>query len=224
MELVEKADEIGARRRIQALEGLVEHQQLGLEHQRARERDLAPLAARKVVTHLVPQVGDPDALERALHHAIHLRRGISIAARRERHVVPYRGRDDLLLHLLQHHSDALSNPVEMPRRVDAEDRHLALARLQQTQCMEEQRALAAAVRAQDHDSFALLHDEIQAADVDLRAIRIRVTDTRDANDGIAHGALQKKIEAAATPAITRRLSRSAAERCAKWRHPQIRPE
>src|SRR4029453_16405604 len=111
------------------------------------------------------------ALQGTLDHAIDLARVVPVATGGERDVVPYRGRDDLLVDVLHHHPDALANPVEVTRGVDSEDRHLALARLQEPQHVEQQRALAAAVRSQHDDAFALAHHEVEPTDVDLGPIR-----------------------------------------------------
>ena len=81
----------------------------------------------------------------------------------------------MLVDILQQHSHALANAVEMTGRIDAEHGHLALLWLQQAQDVEQQRALAAAVGAKDHGSLALLDHEVEAAQVHLCAVGIGVT-------------------------------------------------
>jgi hypothetical protein len=92
MELVQQRGEVALRRRVEPLERLVHDEELGLEHERAGERDLALLAAREQVADLVLQVRDADLLEHGVDHAVDLGLGIAVIARRERHVVPHRRR------------------------------------------------------------------------------------------------------------------------------------
>ena len=210
MQTVEQLAQLGARGGIEALERLIEHQQLGVQDERPRERHLAALAARQVMTHLVPQVLDPDALKRRGHEPLDLGLGMPVAARRERHVVPHRRGDDLLLDVLEQHADALADLVEVPRRVDAEHRDVALLRLEQAEDVKQHRRLAATVGPEDDGALAALDHEVEPAQVDLRAVGIGVANARDANDDLAHGILHSAIAAAitSTPAsATHRSSR-----------------
>src|SRR5262249_41512422 len=117
-------------------------------------------------------------------------------------VVPHGRRDDLLLDVLEQHSDALANAIEVPRRLRAEHRDFAFARLEQSEHVEEQRALAAAVGAEHDHALALLDDEVEPADVDFGAVGVGVPHAGDADDRLAHGELQSSTEAAtsASPA------------------------
>ena len=192
VEVVEERDQVAARGRVEALEGLVQHEQLGVQDQRPGERHLALLAAREMVTHLVAQVLDPDALQRLAHHLRNLGVRVSVVARGERDVVPHGGRQDLLVHVLHQHADALADPVEVARRVHAEHSDLALLRFEQPQDVEQERGLAAAVGAEDHQALPARGHEVEPAQMHLRAVGIGVAHARDANQRLAHGILHSR--------------------------------
>jgi hypothetical protein len=134
---------------------------------------------------------------------------------REGDVVPDRGRDDLFVHVLHEHADPLADVVEVPRRVHAEDGDFALARLEQSEDVEEQRGLAAAVRAHHHHALARGHDEVEPAQVDLAAVGIGVAHARDAHDGLVQGILHSSTAPAVTISPAAATSRSARDPSAK---------
>ena len=155
------------------------------------------------------QVRDPHALERLRHPGLDLGVRVAVAARRERHVVPDRGRDDLFVDVLEQHADPLPDAIEVPGRIDAEHRDLSLLGLEQAEDVEQQGRLAAAVGAQDHDPLAPVDLEVEPAQVHLGAIGIGVANARDPDDRIAHRTLHQARAAAATSAPTPATSQSA---------------
>src|SRR5207249_11510293 len=95
--------------------------------------------------------------------------------------------------------------------VGPEHRDLALLGLEQPQDVVEQRGLAAAVGAQDHDALVLLDHEVEPAQVDLGAIGIGVPHARDAYDRFAHPAPHSISVEAAAASATSATHASAAE-------------
>jgi hypothetical protein len=180
---IEQIDHLTARGGIEPLERFVEHEQLGVEREGTRERDLALLASREVVTHLVLEMRDAHALERVGDLLLDLGLGVAVVARAERDVIPDRGRDDLLVGVLQQHADALADLGELPRRIHAEDADLALLGCEQAQHVVQQRALAAAIGSEDDDALAALDHEVEPAQVHARLVGIGVTHARDVDDG-----------------------------------------
>ena len=185
VERVEEVDHLAPRGRVEALERLVEHEQLGLEHECAGERHLPFLAARQVVADLVPQVLDPHPPQRVRGLVLDLGIGVAVVARAERDVVPHGGRDDLLVGVLEEYADALADLGEMTRGIDAEHADDAFLRREQAEDVVEERALAAAVRPEHDHALARGDDEIQAAEVNARPVRVRVAHARDPDDRAA---------------------------------------
>src|SRR5262245_43856500 len=145
-----------------------------------------------MVADFVAQVLDAHTSEGLRDERFDLGLRVPVAARRIRHVVPHRRRDDLLLDVLEQHADSLADRRELARGVDAEHRNLALLGLEQAQDVIEERRLSAAVRTQYDGALAALYDEVEPAQMHLRAVRIGVAHARDANDRLvlhrfAHG-------------------------------------
>ena len=209
-------------------EGLIEDQKLRPHDQRARKGDLAFFAARQIVADLVLQMDDPEFCHHSIDHSGRFLPADAVIARRERDVLPYRGRQDLFLHVLQLHADPFADRAVLRRRVLAEDRDLPLVRFQQAQQMIQERGLSRSVPAQHHHPLPALHHEVEAAHVDLRGVRIDMLETADGHNAVADGRnMQMRGRRWFVHAISRSARRSARpcrpQSAASPRGPALRP-
>ena len=142
--------QVGAQRRVEAREGLVEQHHLGLRGERARQRDPLALAAGELVRVAIRLVLEPDELERALDlgagAARHPEADVALDSEvREKRVV------------LKHHAD----PAPLRRHPSAVSCDAAAAhghgpplRPLEARDQTQQGRLAAAGRAEDAEDLA----------------------------------------------------------------------
>jgi hypothetical protein len=119
---------------------------------------------------------DIQQAERPGDSGAHFVLGKPVLPRRERDVVGDRRRDDLLVHVLEHHADA---PTYLPPLLGgrhSEDTDVAFLRLEQAEDVVQHRRLAAPVRAEHGDSAAARGHEVEAAQVHHGAVFVCVPD------------------------------------------------
>ncbi len=172
--LAHDRDQLVAARRVEALERLVEDEQLGAHHQRAGQGDLALLAAGEVVRDAPRQVLDAEAGERLLDHLADLCLRHTVLPRGEGDVVEHAGGQYLLVDVLQHDTDPLADTLPFASGIHTKDAHQAFLAAKQPQEVVEQRRLARAVRAQNGHALALVRDDVQTAQRDLGAVFVAV--------------------------------------------------
>ena len=157
------ADELG----VESGRDLVEEDDLRRHHQRARDRDALLLAARELVRVLAGLLREPDDVEELARAQLGLGPGeLPDPPRREREVVDH-GQVREEVELLEDDPD----PLPDRRDVDAVARDLLAleedaARLDRLEEVDapQQRALAAAARADHHEDLARLHLEVDAVE------------------------------------------------------------
>ena len=153
----EDRDDHLLRRRVDAVQRLVEQQQAPLREQRPRQQDTLSLAAGELADLRVRTVGEADARElierlapqRAAERPVP--RPAPVAA--DQHDVERRdGIVELLVVALRHVRDAIGGE------------HAACARLERPEHRAEQRRLAGPVRADDRDGLSRRHVEADAVE------------------------------------------------------------
>jgi hypothetical protein len=173
---------------------LVEQEDLGLAHDRAAHRDALALAAGELTRLAVQQRTELEDLGRLLHPLFDLRLGQLGDLQAVGHVVVH-AHVRVQGVVLEHHRDvALGRfePVDDPPA----DRDLAAADLLQPGDHAQQRALAAARRADDDDELAVVDLGVDAMDdLDgLRAVAVGLLDLSQRNR--THGVLVVRCGAA----------------------------
>src|SRR5579883_2823374 len=172
--------------RRQALRRLVEHQQLGIEQERARDREHFLLTARELAAlvgfalrqprkELVDARNGPRPRSVDRYHEIFLDRQVCENPASFRHIADADA------------GEAEGRPVG---RGVAEDAHRALARMGQANEAAERRRLAGAVAAEKRDDLALAHLQADAMqDVALAVISVQVFGLE--HDRAAHAAFPR---------------------------------
>ena len=160
-ELAETRDEVFARAEIESCGRLVEQQQLGIGHERARELHALLLAARECPEHPPREARDPEAVEQ-LDRAGAVRLGVGVPPGLERGVAGrHHDVDDLDL-AAQHRGHRRARKADsrpQPAHVDAsqlaaEHRHGAARRVQVQRRDADERRLSRTVRSEHHPTLA----------------------------------------------------------------------
>ncbi len=161
-------------------EGLVEEEQPGLAHDRARQRHALLLAARELTGPAVEQMVDLDARGRRAHGALDLRPRRADHAQREADVLGDRHvRVERVA--LEHHGDVAIAGLEA-RDVAAVDRDRAAVGLLEAGDDPQRRRLARARGAQQREELARLDVEVQALERDDRTMGLDDVAQADAAD------------------------------------------
>ncbi|CAN93297.1 hypothetical protein predicted by Glimmer/Critica [Sorangium cellulosum So ce56] len=144
-----------ARQRIEPAGRLVVDEDLGLQHQRARQAHALALPAGQLRRHPVLLVLEAERVQHAhdLVADVPLRHVLPVLAQRERHVVEDRQRVEQR-RVLEHHAEPLAHPVHLEiierAHVHAVDPDVTGGRPLQPDEQPEQRGLASARPADDH--------------------------------------------------------------------------
>ena len=169
---------------VEAASWFVQQDDLRICGQDARQSRALLLAAAEVARVPVRQRAQAEPFKERL-----------VGRRIGRHAVPAAGEGQLRrqrvaeqqrARVLRHVADGLDDVIQLRlARIQARDRDLALARLDQSHDLLEQRALARPVAPHQHDELAGVHRQADAPQ--RRTIIVRVVQVADFHDGATRG-------------------------------------
>ena len=162
LELLQLVARRGPELRVEVRQRLVEQEHRGLAHDRARQCDALPLAARELPRLTLEQVTDAEQPRRPRHLLGDLGLRHALGLEREGDVLEHR-HVGIKGVALEDHGD-LPRPRRQVVYDPAADQDLARGRRLESGDHPEQGGLAAAGRAEQHEELTLARDQIHAVD------------------------------------------------------------
>ena len=92
-------------------------------------------------------------------------------------VIINRGAEDLLIHILHHDANSLPDDGKIFPGIHPKDSHASILGDKDAHEVLEQGGLSAAIRSENRDSFSLIDDKVESADLDLGHIGIDMSNT-----------------------------------------------
>ncbi len=163
----EERHQLAAAARVEVTGGFIEHQQARLAGQQPREAHATLLAAAQVVRQALAETAETHLRQCVVHHAGQLRFAQAQLLRPERHVLPDRRTEQLVVRVLEQEPHATAHlgqvGLEQRQAVHGDGRVQCRAVGQQAVQVQQQRGLARAIRPDEGHAFAGRQRERQSA-------------------------------------------------------------